>query len=139
MTVPAERVVAQTSSFKNVHVGIIKSYTWPNLSFPSSFRSSLVFFTHCGFLLFCWKFNFKEFSNFTFLHLFLWIQWFVQSRRYIVAQRKRNQESLWILTVVTQEEHRAKPNANFDHWFQLNQVFPISIWNWFHQEPALFC
>jgi hypothetical protein len=28
------------------------------LSPPSSFRSSLVFFTHCGFLLFCWKLNF---------------------------------------------------------------------------------
>ena len=52
MIFPAERVVSQISSFKYVHVRIIKSCTWPNLSSPSSFRSSLVFFTHCCFCYF---------------------------------------------------------------------------------------
>ncbi len=39
---PAERVFSQISSLKYLHVRIIKFFTWPNLSSPPSFRSSLV-------------------------------------------------------------------------------------------------
>ena len=136
---PAERVVSQISSIKYAHARIIKSFTWPNLSSPSYFRSSLVFSTHCGFLLFCWKFNFNEFSNSLFIRLFLWRHWIMQWRSYMDAERKHNQGSLWVLQVFNQEELIAKPNANFDNWFKWNQVFQSSPWDWFQQERAWFC
>ena len=51
-TLPSERSAIQISSLKNAHVYFIKLFTLPQLSSYSSFRSSLIFFTHCGFCCF---------------------------------------------------------------------------------------
>ena len=51
-TLPSERSAIKISSLKNAHFYFIKLFTLPQLSSYSSFRSSLIFFTHCGFCCF---------------------------------------------------------------------------------------
>ncbi len=88
------------------------------------------------FLLFCCKFNFNEFSNSLFIRLFIWRHWILLWRRYMVAERKHNQGSLWVLTVFNEEELIAKPNSIFDNWFKWNQVLQSFPWDWFYEESG---